>query len=126
MVQAHAEAMLALATKHGFVRFEAQGVFYRGMALAAQGQGAEGISQMQQGLAIVRAVGHAIALPRYLAYLAEAYGQVGQAAEGLHLLAEALYASRLVLRHIHTLGGSNPRLRHDSTPRLPQSLFASI
>jgi hypothetical protein len=37
-----------------------------------------------------------------------------------------LYASRLVLRHIHTLGGSNPRLRYDSTPRLPQSLFESI
>jgi predicted ATPase len=89
-VQAYAEVLQALATKHGFVRFAAQGVFYRGMALAAQGQGAKGISQMRQGLATVRAVGHAIALPRYLAYLAEAYGQVGQVEEGLHLLPEAL------------------------------------
>jgi predicted ATPase len=90
MVQAYAEALLALATEHGFARFAAQGVFYQGIARAAQGQGAEGISQMGQGLATVRAIGHAIALPRYLAYLAEAYGQVGQVEEGLHLLAEAL------------------------------------
>jgi predicted ATPase len=89
-VQAYAEALLALATEHGFARFRAQGVFYRGKALAAQGQGAEGISQMREGLATVQAVGHAIGLPRYLAYLAEAYGQVGQVDEGLHLLAEAL------------------------------------
>jgi tetratricopeptide (TPR) repeat protein len=89
-VEAYAEAMLALATKYEFVRFAAQGVFYRGMVLAAQGQGAEGISQMRQGLATVRAVGHAIALPRYLTYLAEVCGQVGQVDEGLHLLAEAL------------------------------------
>jgi predicted ATPase len=89
-VPAYAEALLALATEHGFARFRAQGVFYRGRALAAQGQGAEGISQMLEGLAIVQAVGHAIGLTRYLAYLAEVYGQVGQVDEGLHLLAEAL------------------------------------
>jgi predicted ATPase len=89
-VQAYAEVLLALATKHGFVRFAAQGMFFRGWALAVQGQGAEGISQMRQGLDTVWAVGHAIAIPRYLAYLAEAHGQVGQVAEGLPLLAEAL------------------------------------
>ena len=66
------------------------GTFLRGWALAAQGQGAEGIAQMRQGLAAVRATGTAVSMPRYLAWLAEAYGQVGQVDEGLHLLAEAL------------------------------------
>ena len=62
----------------------------RGTALAAQGQGVEGIAQMRQGLAALRATGTAVGMPRYLAWLAEAYGQVGQVDEGLHLLAEAL------------------------------------
>jgi predicted ATPase len=60
------------------------------MALAAQGQGAEGIAQMRQGLTALRATGTALGMPGFLAQLAEAYGQVGQVDEGLHLLAEAL------------------------------------
>ena len=41
-------------------------------------------------LAALRATGAALRLPYYLALLAEACGQTGQAAEGLTLLAEAL------------------------------------
>jgi len=88
--QAHAEAMLALATEHGFARYVAIGAFFQGAALAMQGQGMGGIAQMHQGLAAVRATGVVISIPGHLAWLAEAYGQVGQVAEGLHLLAEAL------------------------------------
>ena len=57
--QAHAEAMLALATEHGFVRHVALGALLRGGALAAQGQSAEGLVQMRQGLTAVRATGTA-------------------------------------------------------------------
>jgi predicted ATPase len=89
-VQAHAEAMLALATEHGFARYVALGTLFRGMALAAQGQHAAGLAQMRQGLAAVRATGTAGGMSSYLAQLAEVYGQVGQVDEGLHLLAEAL------------------------------------
>lgn len=64
----------------------------RGGALAAQGQGEEGIAQMQQGLAAWRATGTEIAGPSYLALLAEAHGKVGQTEEGLTVLAEALDA----------------------------------
>jgi predicted ATPase len=88
--QVHAEALLALATEHGFARYAAIGAYCRGSALAAQGQGAEGIAQMRQGLAAVRATGTVNNIPDHLARLAEAYGQVGQVDEGLHLLAEAL------------------------------------
>ena len=83
--------LLALATEHGFARYVALGAYLRGWALAAQGQGEEGIAQMRQGLAALRATGaSAAACQLYLAQLAEAYGQVGQVDEGLHLLAEAL------------------------------------
>lgn len=62
----------------------------RGEALAAQGQRAEGITQMRQGLAAWRATGSESGRTRNLAFLAEAYGNIGQAAEGLNVLAEAL------------------------------------
>jgi class 3 adenylate cyclase/tetratricopeptide (TPR) repeat protein len=88
--QAYAEVLLALATEHGFARYAALGAFFRGWALAAQGQGAEGIAQMRQGLDASRATGAALDILEVLARLAEAYGQVGQVDEGLHLLAEAL------------------------------------
>ena len=89
-VQAHAEAMLALATEHGFARNVALGVLFRGMALAAQGQRAEGLGQMQQGLAAYRATGSAVGMSGHLAHLAEAYMQVDRVDEGMHLLAEAM------------------------------------
>ena len=61
-----------------------------GWALAAQGQSEAGIAQMHQGVAAQRATGSTQTLPAYLARLAEAYGGIGQAEEGLCLLAEAL------------------------------------
>ena len=45
---------------------------------------------MRQGLAAYRATGAELARPYFLALLAEAYGKVGQAEEGLTVLAEAL------------------------------------
>jgi hypothetical protein len=37
-----------------------------------------------------------------------------------------LNASRLILRHSHTLGGSKPRLQPNGLPCTPQSLVGSI
>jgi predicted ATPase len=109
-VQAHAEAILALATEHGFARHMALGTFHRGMALAGQGQCAEGLAQMWQGLAAIQATGQAAGMPWYLASLAEAYGQVGQVDEGIHLLAEALAlvdttGERQIEAELHRLHG---------------------
>jgi predicted ATPase len=89
-VQTHAEAILALATEHGFAAFMAQGTLLRGTALAAQGQKVEGLAQMRQALAALRATGRGSGMPARLAQLAEVYRQVGQVDEGLHLLVEAL------------------------------------
>jgi class 3 adenylate cyclase/predicted ATPase len=99
MAQAHAEALLALATEHGFARYVAYATFFWGWALAAQGQEAEGIAQMRQGQNASRATGSMMDLG--VPALAEAYGQVGQVDEGLHLLAEALAM-------VDTTGGRRP------------------
>lgn len=81
---------MALAREQGVAIYEAQGSLWRGWALAAQGQGEEGVAQMHQGLTAMLATGQDVALPRWLALLAEAYEQGRQVAKGLHVLAEAL------------------------------------
>src|SRR5229473_2238241 len=55
--QEEAEALMTLCTEQGFAAYLAWGTFHRGWALAAQGQEEEGIAQMQQGLAALRAAG---------------------------------------------------------------------
>src|SRR5262249_7399386 len=47
--QQHAEAVMALSQEQGFPYWLALGMIRRGRALAAQGQRAEGIEQIQQG-----------------------------------------------------------------------------
>jgi predicted ATPase/class 3 adenylate cyclase len=88
-----AEALLTLSREQGFTQRLATGTILWGWALAAQGQTAEGIAQMRQGLAAFRATGAELARPYYLALLAEAYEEAGQAEEGLTALAEALAAA---------------------------------
>jgi predicted ATPase len=73
-----------------FAQFLAYGTLYRGWVLAEQGEVEEGIAQMQQGLAALRATGAELARPSYLTMLAAAYRKVGQVEEGLAVLAEAL------------------------------------
>jgi class 3 adenylate cyclase/predicted ATPase len=90
--QARATAAMALCTEQGFALYLARGTILQGWTMAAQGQGAAGLAQMRQGLVAYQATGAAVFRPYYLAFLAEAYGKVGQAGEGLTLLGEALAA----------------------------------
>ncbi len=85
-----AEAALTLATEQGFVQWLAAGSMIRGWVLTEQGQGMEGIAQMQQGFADWRATGAELVRPQYSVLLAEAYSDVGHTAEGLRLVDEAL------------------------------------
>jgi predicted ATPase len=87
-----AEALIALATEQGDAERLARGTILRGWALYVQGQGAEGLAQMRQGLAALQATGGAVRRQLFLPLLAEAYAGIGQSAEGLHVLAEALAA----------------------------------
>ena len=88
--QARAEAAVTLSVEQGFPFWVAWGTILRGGALAEQGQREAGIAQLRQGIAASRATGAEQAQPWFLALLAEAYGEGGQAEEGLSVVAEAL------------------------------------
>ena len=62
----------------------------RGWALAMQGQGAEGLMQLCQGLDAYRATSAAFQRPHFLSMLAEVHRSMGQPEAGLMALSEAL------------------------------------
>jgi predicted ATPase len=88
--QERAEAAIALSNELGFQFWLTAGTFYRGWALAEQGQIEEGILQMRHGLDAFWATGAKLGQSYFLARLAEAYEKGGQADEGLSVLADAL------------------------------------
>lgn len=88
--QEQAEALITLSNKLEFPYFVALGTILQGWALVGQGSGEEGIMQIRQGLAVHRATGAEVGRSRWLALLVEAYEKVGQAEEGLAVVAEAL------------------------------------
>jgi tetratricopeptide (TPR) repeat protein len=79
LARARAEEVMTLSTEHGFPYGLAVGTLARDLALAGQGQGKEGITQIRQGL-----------LPFAVALLAESHGNMGQGEAGLTVLAKAL------------------------------------
>ena len=87
--QEHAETLIALSTEQRFPIWEAYGRVLRGWALAAQGQGEEGITQMRWGHDAWQATGAEVDRPYFLVLLAEAYGNVGQVNKGLEILTAA-------------------------------------
>jgi predicted ATPase len=88
-VHEHAEAAVALATAQGFPQWAALGTSVRGWALAMQGQGEEGLTQIRQEIAAWRATGAAQHVPYYCAMLADVAAYLGRTEDGLQVLAEA-------------------------------------
>jgi predicted ATPase len=88
--QERAEEAITLSTEQGFPYWLAWGTILRGWTLAEQGFGVEGIAQMRQGLADYWGTGGEVRRPHFFTLLAEGYGKIGQAKEGLTVLAEAL------------------------------------
>jgi predicted ATPase len=91
--QERAELEIALAGEQGSAYEIARGTILRGWALAWQGQGAEGVAQMCQGLSAFRGTGAEKGRTYFLALLAEGYRGTGEVQEGLRVLAEALEAA---------------------------------
>jgi DNA-binding SARP family transcriptional activator/class 3 adenylate cyclase len=86
-VQQRVEKALGISAEQGFALYLAWGAVLRGWVLAERGQEDDGIDQIRQGIAARQST---MRLPNAFAFLAEAYGKVGQVEEGLSVLAEAL------------------------------------
>ena len=67
-----------------------QGLFQLGWALAREGETAEGIARMEEGLLRIRDTGAEMGLPYFVALLSEAHAQVGEVERGLQQIEEAL------------------------------------
>ena len=88
-VYEQAEVAIALATEHGFPFWGALGTSLRGWARAMQGQGEEGMVQIRQGIAALRATGAAAFVPYLCTLVAEVADHLGRTEEALQALAEA-------------------------------------
>ena len=100
--QAHAEALLALATEHGFARYAGLGAVLSGAGRWPRRDRAGGHRPDASGPGRLAGHGGNIGLQKFI-QLAGAYGQLGQVEEGLHLLAEALAG-------VDTTGGARTKL----------------
>jgi len=85
-----ADKLIELSAEHRFPQWLALGNIMRGWALIDQGREGDGIEDVRDGIAARRVRGSEVALTYFLALLAESYGKVGQAEEGIAVLTEAL------------------------------------
>jgi adenylate cyclase len=86
-----AAALYALAVAQQFPHWVAHATVICGWALAIKGQGAAGIEQLRQGLAMFQAIGSEISRTYCLAMLAAAYGTAERPVSGLQAAEEALH-----------------------------------
>jgi class 3 adenylate cyclase/predicted ATPase len=88
--QERAQTLITLTGEQGFAQWSASGSILHGWALAVQGFGEAGITQMRKGLAAYQATGAEVFRPYGLVLLAAAYKDTGQTEEGLSVLTKAL------------------------------------
>jgi predicted ATPase len=120
-MHAQAEAAVRLATAQGFPQWATLGTILRGWALAMQGQGEAGLTQIRQGIAAYRTNEAALFVPYYCTLQADVAAHLDQTDDGLQVLAEA---HTLVEQHeerwweaeIHRLRGVL-LLRQSGTPQ---------
>jgi predicted ATPase len=93
LAESRVDTVIALSAERGFSYWLSWALIVRGWAVAQREQGAEGIVQIREGLAALRAGGSELALPWGLALLAEASGTKRGVEEALNVLAEALTVS---------------------------------
>lgn len=72
-----------LCARQGFAYYLAVANVLTGWAMAAEGEAAEGLAQLREGLEAMRALGAELRLPYYYALLAEAYRRTGQVREAV-------------------------------------------
>jgi predicted ATPase len=91
--QMNSESLTTLSLEHGYSDFLAWATILRGCAMAAQRHSEEGIAQIWEGMAVLRATGFEMARPHFLCSLAEACMEAGRLDDALSALTEALAAA---------------------------------
>ncbi len=89
-VERFASALIELSTRHSFAHWLAMGEVFRGWALSASGQTAEGLSWIEGGIEDYRASGSTAWRGYFLSLQAEALHFVDRTSEALERLNEAL------------------------------------
>jgi predicted ATPase len=89
-IHAHTALLMKMSHEQGFPYWLGWGGVWQGGALALQGEPEAAIAAMRAGMAILHRTGAKLGESYILAQLAEAHGALGQASEGLDLLAQAL------------------------------------
>ncbi len=84
-----ADATVALSEENGFKYYSAWGTTLQGWVGVESGELENGMAEMQQGLAALRATGSSLRLPYYRALLASSFGKTDDVAEGLRILDQA-------------------------------------
>ena len=126
--QMNAESLTTLSLEHGYSDFLALATILRGCAMAAQKHSEEGIAQIREGMAALRATGFELARPRFLCSLAEACMEAGRLDDALDALTEALAAAdqreeRQAEAEIYRLKGELLLKQGDSSTAEAQSCF---
>jgi predicted ATPase len=124
VVSERAATAITVATAQQIALGLAVGPIMRGWALAMQGQGAEGLTQLCQGLDAYRATGAEFQRPHFLSLLAEVHESLGQPEAGLTALREALAlvettGERYYEAELHRLTGE--LLLQPAAPEVPHA-----
>ena len=126
--QETAEGAIALCAEHGLIDALAWATCLRGGAIAKEGRNEEGIAQLQEGLAAIRATGAKLGRPYFLCFLAEACMETGRLDDGLSALTEALavadqHEARAFESETYRLKGELLLKQDDSNVTEAQSCF---
>ena len=132
-----AEAAIEICSKHGFPFFLGVATLIRGWALAQQRQNREGITEILHGFDVYRTTGSGINWPQFLIPLAEVHGCLGQVAQALQAIEDALAAVEKTgerrdeaevhrLRGLMTLRRKPSRLKTDSALEAEQYFRKAI
>jgi predicted ATPase len=88
--RAAGERMISYCGEKGLPPMVPLGKVFRGDALARQGEFAEGIAQMREGIAELRSIGTLFSVPSFFPALASACARSGNVGDGLAALEEGL------------------------------------
>jgi DNA-binding winged helix-turn-helix (wHTH) protein/predicted ATPase len=108
--QASIDALMPIATEHGFQFLLADSRVLHGWVLAAQGMEGEGLRGVRSAIAAYDATGAVMSRPAHRMLLAMVYGKAGQTEEGLAALTSAAAAmnqtgERTYAAELHRLQG---------------------